>query len=763
MCLKMRADSKRVAAAILLMFLCVGVAYSLAVPPFEAPDEIYHFAFVRRLAQGADLPVQTRDSEGPWSHEGTQAPLYYFLAGRLTAGIDQGDFDRMATRNPYGNMGNPLYPGNKNVLLYSAEHAPLAGTNLALHVARWLSLALAGLTLWLIYLIARLAWPGQPGWPLVVMLTVAWIPQFAFVGVTASNDSLVTALCTLVLFGLARLLARPVTRPIAAWEWLSLGIVIGLAALSKLPALGLLPLTGLAILWLARRRRSWRLIPIALGWVVLPALAVAGWWYWRNHVLYGEWLGVNRLLSINGQRAEPRTWRGFVGEMRGLRYSFWGLFGWFSILLPEWVYRILDIVSLAALAGLGVAVIRARRSARRSAQSVPLWRLPTAPIWGLLAIWAAAIVGLMLYWSTFGASSQGRLLFPAIASFSILLVAGLAAWTAFLPRRWQLPAILPLPLGLAACSLYVLTVLLPGSYAPLRPVVAVPPEARPIHDTYSGGLEVVGITLAKPQGRFRLGDEVPVTLYLRADQEPSGDVPLFVQLLDDRGEVLGNVTSEPGWGRFPTSLWEPGALYEDRYRVRIERNPNSRSPLLARVYVGFMDAQAKNPLPAITADGQEATGMTGTVEVAAEPLDGPALGLRPAQATFGSTLRLAGYSYPPTAAPGATVRVALLWEAAETLPADYTTFVHLTGPEGRQFGRDLPPAEGRFPTTLWRAGDRSLTYVDLPLPADAPKGPYRIWAGVYPSASQGAERLPLTTSDLRVQDDAVFLGTLELK
>ncbi len=155
--------------------------------------------------------------------------------------------------------------------------------------------------------------------------------------------------------------------------------------------------------------------------------------------------------------------------------------------------------------------------------------------------------------------------------------------------------------------------------------------------------------------------------------------------------------------------------------------------------------------------------MIGTVQVEAGPLNREELNLRPANVTFAGALRLDGYSYPPSAEPGGTARVALSWQAVQGLPADYTVFVHLIGPDGRQYGRDLPPAEGRFPTSLWRQGDRSLTYADVALPPDAAKGAYRVYLGAYPSASQGAERLPITTSDLRVQDQAVFLGTLELE
>ena len=80
---------------------------------------------------------------------------------------------------------------------------------------------------------------------------------------------------------------------------------------------------------------------------------------------------------------------------------------------------------------------------------------------------------------------------------------------------------------------------------------------------YGGEVELVGLGL--PQGRFLEGDEVPITLYLRTPAKLTKDLPLFVQLLDEKQVPIGNVTTNPGWGRNPTSLWEPNAIYEDRY------------------------------------------------------------------------------------------------------------------------------------------------------------------------------------------------------
>ena len=43
------------------------------------------------------------------------------------------------------------------------------------------------------------------------------------------------------------------------------------------------------------------------GVVLGIALLVAGWWYARNVVLYGEPLGVSTMLDIFGRRTGPAT------------------------------------------------------------------------------------------------------------------------------------------------------------------------------------------------------------------------------------------------------------------------------------------------------------------------------------------------------------------------------------------------------------------------------------------------------------------------
>jgi hypothetical protein len=334
-----------------------------------------------------------------------------------------------------------------------------------------------------------------------------------------------------------------------------------------------------------------------------------------------------------------------------------------------------------------------------------------------------------------------------------------------------------LPIGLLGCSLYVLTTLLPHGYHASAPLAMLPNGAQPMNTIYGGRLELVGVSL--PEGRFERGGAVPLTLYWRTQEEVPVDYRLFIQLLDERHQEIANITTHPGWGRNPTSLWQPELIYPDSYEVTIVGDPGQTSPLLAAVYVGFLDPESGFPLPAQTILGAPAPEVIGYVQVApSQTLSQEALGLTAADVAFSDAIKLIGYSYPVVAersqlaADGDKLQlpVRVLWEAEGKPAGQYTAFVHMTAPtqgdsSAGQFvvGLDQPPAGERFPTQYWQAGDRSLSKLDLSLPSDWPSGTYELWMGLYRSESSGQERLAVARSSQAVRDDSVLLGTLELR
>ncbi len=755
----------RFALLILLSFALLGVAFSLIVPPFESPDELYHYGFVQHVAGGNGLPVQSATSSGPWEQEGSQAPLYYLLAGALSAGVDQGDFDELSVRNPHANIGDPLYPGNKNRMLYTGgPPPPLTGANLALHLGRWLSVVLGLITLTATYSTARLAFPGRTAAALGAMAIVAFMPQFGFIAGSLNNDNMITAMAAATVFWLAYLVALPPEREPVWWEWAVLGVLLGLSALSKLQGLGLGLLAGLAALGMAWQRRDWRLLLRAFLPTALPILLIAGWWYVRNLRLYGDLFGLSNLLEINGRRQQPLTWDGFWREFRGLRYSFWGLFGWFNILLPQWIYDVLDLLTLVALAGLGWWTVQRARAGR-------MWdfRYNADRVRLLLLVWALLSLALLIYWTNQATGSQGRLIFPGLSAFAILLAGGLDAWLRHLPRPGRAWGQALLPALLLGATLWTLAILIPQAYRASAPVAALPSEAAPLDVRFGPDAQLRFDAITLPTDRYAPGESVPITLFEQTTQPLGEDYRLFIQLLDDQRNVIGNVTTHPGWGRNPTTLWTANARYPDAYTVRIDEAINVRSPLLATVYAGFIDpasGRADQPLSAIDGAGEPITPFVGNVIIAPHrALDEELLGMTEIAAELGEVIALAGVGVDGGMANATSLPVRVLWEAAGQPAADYTAFLHLRAPDGTQIaGTDEAPAQGRFPTSYWRAGDQILSDFDLALPAEVVPGVYELWLGLYESDSAGALRLPVTaTGDLPSGDGEVRIATVEIE
>ncbi len=187
-------------------------------------------------------------------------------------------------------------------------------------------------------------------------------------------------------------------------------------------------------------------------------------------------------------------------------------------------------------------------------------------------------------------------------------------------------------------------------------------------------------------------------------------------MLDENGKEIANLTTHPGWGRNPTTFWTPGALYADRYLLPVTGAVASGAPLAARLYVGFIDPATEGapgqrgaflPLPAYDAAGAAVTPFVGSVAVTphTQPvLDAPAA--VEAGSEFGGVIRLDRVE-TEFLEETQFLTARLLWEALGTPATDYTAFVHVLDATGRQVaGFDRAPAGERFPTALWRAGDR---------------------------------------------------------
>jgi hypothetical protein len=215
--------------------------------------------------------------------------------------------------------------------------------------------------------------------------------------------------------------------------------MLGLALLSKLTAVALIPGLALVILF-----RMFRVHPRVVGvgnWLkralhliagaTLGTLLVSGWWFVRNVFTYGEPTGTAATMRFFAGRFTkadftlPRT----AGDL--LRYtleSFWGRFGWNDITLPTDVYRFcnsaaLVLVSLSVLAGIGVFALCATR--RRSTDHVT-WQA----FFVFLAVGLTLITGYVQFNKSIAYMPMARYFFILPLPGALLLTGGLYALAA---------------------------------------------------------------------------------------------------------------------------------------------------------------------------------------------------------------------------------------------------------------------------------------------------------------------------------------------
>ncbi len=584
-------------AALLTLFLAVATLYNVSVPPYEAPDELQHAAFIVWLADGQGLPVLDPQAPGPWAQEGTQPPLYYWLAARLVGWLPHDQADNLARLNSYAGVGDPQRTDNKNRVLHNPEQErwPYHGSILFLHLARALSTLMALGTLLAIYRLGRIVLPARPGVALGAVGLVAFIPQFLFLSASVNNDNLVILIAAWVLVILAGWLRA---RQLPDWPALGgMGLLLGLAVLSKYSGLLLWPLVGGVLAWLAWRtkRRRW-LLPAGLV-VFGLALAVCGWWFWRNQQLYGDLSGLNVHLAIMGPRRKlpslAKAWR----EFNGFRYSFWALFGWFNILVPELFYHLLDALSVLGIVGFCLYLARAIR--RRPPSSPAEQERGEGREIAMLAAWLGLAAAGVLNWTRLTPASQGRLLYPALPTIALFLVWG---WAELVPRRWRWPVGSIALVGWATWAAICPFLFIKPAYAlPERTQTVDVADLSELYVRFGDCCELVGYRL--PDNPFRPGDRVPLTLVWRALAPAKQDYSLFVHAVTTDGDLAGQLDTYHGGGMYPTSLWQPGEVIIDTAYVPISWK--AQAPALIRFNVGLHEVATATRLPAFAPDGQE--------------------------------------------------------------------------------------------------------------------------------------------------------------
>lgn len=784
---------RRILALILLLYLALGFTYALVTPPFEASDELWHYPMVQHLAAGNPLPVQVFDpaQAGPWNQEASQPPLYYYLGAALTSWIDQSDMATARRLNPHVDNGVLTPDGNINLAVHDPAADPWSGALLAVRVVRLSSVLLGAATVYLTWLIAAETAPGRPEVALLAAAINAFLPMFLFISGAVNNDNLAVPPASLALLLLIRIVTRRRAAyfPVRWWEWAVVGVVIGLAALTKEGTLGLIPLAmGTAVVaawqrWNAGEQGSRGTVGAAavggllsaVVFVVLPIVAIAGWWYYRNVILYGDWLGWNAFIAVLGQRGHPASLVQLWGERRGFMMSFWGLFGGVNVPMAMWVYAVLNAFLLASVAGFLVylgRLLSAEMRALRESSETWFTRLlhPVERHFGLIVnlLFAAAVVYGLIQWATTTWSSQGRLVFTAISSLCTLVAVG---WVALVDlvadltgRRVGAIAQASAPVRppvrssiIAAPAVFLFAVAAVAPWLWIRPAYQPPsypgPLAERVDITFGDRMRLVGYEVE--YDNLRPGDPVRILLEWDVLRPMERDWSVFIHLNDP---VLGRPIAQrdmyPGAGLRPTTLLRPGDRLVDEYVLTVP--PTAVAPAELELAVGLYDFTTGERLT--VTGGRDSVLLTTVPLVAGE---GPYP--NPVSLFFEHGLELVGFAVEPRrAVAGGLVDVVTYWRANEPLPDDYTFFAQIVGADTTRYAAaDVAPPQ---PTSAWAAGEVVELHFPLVLDPATPPDTYPLIVGLYIRADDGGfDRLQQVMPDGRLTDDFLTLTLVRVE
>ena len=802
---------KRWLQLVLGLFIILGSMYALVTPVFEASDELWHYPMIRHLADGNPLPVQVFDpaQAGPWKQEASQPPLYYYLGAALTFWIDTSDMETVRWENPHVDNGILTADGNINLTIHNPEWNPWQGTLLAVRIVRLFSVLLGTATVYLTYLIGKEVAPNRPEIALGAAALNAFTPMFLFISGAVNNDNLAIPLASLALLLMIKMVPEQTeqaarggsrTAPTNDWTlitaywktWLKIGAVIGLAILTKEGTFGLLPLAFGTIFIAYWKRwdtevhrdsqsftgkggRFWGEIFRLLGRtavsfliLLLPVILIAGWWYWRNVVLYGDFLGWNAFIAVLGQRAHPASLSQLWSERWGFMLSYWGLFGGVNVPMSLWIYHVLNGVVIVGVLGFVIYFAKQLRDWRSDSEmplcestkrralcvfAVRLLNFVTAKFALIVCLLfvTAVIVGL-IQWATTTWSSQGRLVFTAISAINVLLVAGLIGW-------------LPRPLGKKVIFgvvgfLFVLAVLAPSVW--IRPAYEFNQHSgrwsaqNAVEANFENKLRLVGFSyFSSSFSSYQPGDTVNLQLEWEVLAPMARDWSVFVHLNDP---VIGVPIAQRDMfldqGLRPTSLLWPGERIFNYYQLTIP--DTAVAPADLELTVGLYDfySPSNERLPlALEPDAD-------SVVLARLPLE-PAPGElpNPTAVNFEDEIELVGYELSPRqTVAGETVGLTLYLEAKRPLAVDYTVFAQVVDDDTTRWAsQDLSQ-----PTSAWAVGEVQTVEMSLTLQPDTPAAVYPVIVGFYTIEGEQFNRLQIIAADGRPTDDFLRLTLLRV-
>jgi hypothetical protein len=729
---------------ILAAFIALAVGYSVVTPLYEPTDEVGHFRYIEYLRIFRQLPAPRVNGVLIQSHH---PPLFHAAAALVSAWVPlDRPWDYEPELNPH--WGYRYWePGvdNKNQFMHRAdEDWPYRGTTLAIHVMRWFNVVLGALTVWLAYRLAQTIFPERRAFALGATAFVAFNPMFLHLSGGINNDVAAGLASTATLWVCMEIVGHASRDNLPKHE-IQLGVLLGLALLTKFNLLALLPVIEIALIAAAYRQRSWKAFVRANVIILGLAMLIAGWWYLRNMLRYGEASGVGMMSQEwGGQRVPSQSIGLALSEMPYLWTSLWGRFGYGQIPLTDTLYTALFVLVIASLPGLVLMWIKDRRQkkllSREQALQLLLLGLTLFLFWATIFIYATLSVN----------AAMGRFLFPALTGFGVLIFLGLSGW---IPSRWESSLAAGVNLALAALSVYCLVGVLAPAY--IRPARLSEQQlasiTHPTQFVFGDQARLLGYDVNTDQ--LLPGGEFVLTAYWQALAPSARDLTMFVHLLSRDGPLIAQRDTYPGLGKFPASSWQPGDTFSDRYRIVLDSYTYAPD-------VG-MYIPGGGRIPVTSGGSGDAITLT-QVTIAASNAGLSGAYPNSTHINFDDKLTLLGYALTDRSVrAGQTLTFTLYWQIPQPAQYDYSVFAHVLGGTDQKWAsNDGFPYTSPKRTRRWTVGQVYTDARALQLPADTPPGDYPIEFGVY--GGPEGDRLMIWSADGRRSDERLLLTHIKV-
>jgi 4-amino-4-deoxy-L-arabinose transferase-like glycosyltransferase len=514
---------------VLIVFLLLGYFHATWAPLFVKPDEEYHFAYIIHIRKTGSLP----SARERIAYQGYQAPLYYLLISAVSLPIPLDDVERLYLPNPHFVS---TIRGNLNLFVSCPSKAAEV-----VYLARFFSLAFGAILIISTYLIGLHFLPKEVA--LMGSAGVAFLPSFAFISTSASNDMAAAVFMTLSLLTATEILKKGFTVKLG----FIFGLTAGMATLSKLVGITTFALIPFIVLMSPGQRRE----NIKGGMAALCGLLIPLPWFVRNFILFGD--------PFNLFGFSPKLHICIIDFLRTVVFiwkSFWLDFSPGRLLYgPPWIYWLYGLLSIMGALGL----------ARAICCLLPECHLKKALV-GIILLQFLFISFPHLLFSLGHFLGGGRYLFGVVGGIMLLLAWGMRR---IFPHRY-FPLIWNSSLALLAFYA-LLRVLVPGYNLAHGGTIAL--SAEPI-----GFLEDKFALVKYDYDKEVLspGEELEVEIHWQLLRPVKENYSVFVQLIGQRGGMewpVAQVDTYPCLGYYPTCRWKEGEVVRDRYILRLPEDP----------------------------------------------------------------------------------------------------------------------------------------------------------------------------------------------